>query len=84
MVKQGPPADLVQALALPVPSLVICELLGVPYADHEFFQQRSRKLVTRSDDAAPALAATAELSAYLTELIKAKDANPTDDLLSRL
>jgi cytochrome P450 len=31
----GPnPADLVTAFALPVPSLVICQLLGVPYADH--------------------------------------------------
>ena len=35
----GPrPVDLVAAFALPVPSLVICELLGVPYADHDFFQ----------------------------------------------
>jgi cytochrome P450 len=33
----GPkPVDLVQAFALPVPSLVICQLLGVPYADHDF------------------------------------------------
>jgi cytochrome P450 len=39
----GPkPADLVQAFALPVPSLVICDLLGVPYTDHEFFQSHSR------------------------------------------
>jgi len=38
------PADLVTALSLPVPSLVICELLGVPYADHEFFQFRSSTL----------------------------------------
>jgi hypothetical protein len=84
MVAQGPPADLVQALALPVPSLVICELLGVPYADHEFFQQRSRVLVSRDSDVQRALAATAELVEYLTELIKAKDRNPTDDLLGRL
>ncbi len=42
----GPkPVDLVEAFALPVPSLVICELLGVPYADHDFFQENS-KLIT--------------------------------------
>jgi cytochrome P450 len=36
----GPkPADLVEALAVPVPSMVICELLGVPYADHTFSRQ---------------------------------------------
>src|SRR5207302_10097751 len=35
------PVDLVQFLSLPVPSLVICELLGVPYEDHDFFQSGS-------------------------------------------
>jgi hypothetical protein len=84
MVAQGPPADLVRALALPVPSLVICELLGVPYSDHEFFQQRSRLMVTRDGDPALSIKASNEVSAYLTELLKAKDANPADDLLSRL
>lgn len=39
-------ADLVAAFAQPVPSLVICELLGVPYADHEFFQSRSKTLLS--------------------------------------
>jgi hypothetical protein len=84
MVAQGPPADLVQALALPVPSLVICELLGVPYADHEYFQQRSKLMVTRSDDPEPSVLASEELVAYLAELLSAKDREPGDDLLSRL
>jgi cytochrome P450 len=45
----GPkPVDLVQAFALPVPSKVICELLGVPYADHDFFQANSKALITRT------------------------------------
>jgi cytochrome P450 len=35
MVKAGPPADLAQALALPLPGLMICELIGVPYADRD-------------------------------------------------
>ncbi|HEY4452732.1 MAG TPA: cytochrome P450, partial [Pseudonocardiaceae bacterium] len=84
MVAQGPPADLVQSLALPVPSLVICELLGVPYSDHEYFQQRSKLMVTRSEDPAPSVRASEELVAYLADLLSAKDREPGDDLLSRL
>src|SRR6201999_3601661 len=39
----GPqPGDIVSALSLPVPSLVISRLLGVPYEDAEFFQERAQ------------------------------------------
>ncbi|MDQ0380957.1 cytochrome P450 [Amycolatopsis thermophila] len=81
----GPkPVDLVEAFALPVPSLVICELLGVPYADHAFFQDNSKTIVRR--DAAPEdrFAASAELTKYLDGLMEQKLANPADDLLSAL
>lgn len=48
----GPrPVDLVEAFALPIPSLVICELLGVPYGDHAFFQENTKTMVHR--DATP-------------------------------
>src|SRR5262245_27049228 len=39
MIAAGPPSDLVSRFALPVPSLVICLMLGVPYEDHGFFQR---------------------------------------------
>ena len=81
----GPnPADLVSAFALPLPSLVICHLLGVPYADHEFFQEHSRKMLDATGDPAEALRAGKQLVGYLYGLVKAKEANPGDDLLSRL
>ncbi|MFD7658158.1 cytochrome P450 [Actinosynnema sp. NPDC059797] len=80
----GPkPVDLVKALSLPVPSLVICELLGVPYADHEFFQSRSALLLKRTTSAEERVGVITDLRAYLGELIEAKRANPADDLLSR-
>ncbi|GAA4541017.1 cytochrome P450 [Amycolatopsis samaneae] len=80
----GPqPADLVQALSLPVPSLVICELLGVPYSDHEFFQQRSTTLLNREADVDERQQAVDELQKYLDELVTAKEAAPGDDLLGR-
>jgi cytochrome P450 len=81
----GPnPADLVEALALPLPSLVICELLGVPYDDHEFFQSRSQVGVRRDASVAEARAASGELLQYLDEQLQAKLAAPGDDMLSDL
>lgn len=80
----GPqPADLVQALSLPVPSLVICELLGVPYADHDFFQARSSRLLRRTAPVEERERARNELRSYLDDLITAKERNPADDLLGR-
>jgi cytochrome P450 len=81
----GPkPADLVDAFALPVPSLVICQLLGVPYADHEFFQRNSRLLINRDTPLEEGRKAQAALIAYLDDLVGDKLADPGDDLLSRL
>jgi cytochrome P450 len=81
----GPaPVDLVEAFALPVPSLVISELLGVPYADHDFFQRNSRLLVNRATAPEEALAAQHRLVEYLERLVADKQAHPCEDLLSQL
>jgi cytochrome P450 len=80
----GPrPADLVQALALPVPSLVICGLLGVPYADHEFFQTRSAVLLRGRVPANDRIQAGVDLLTYLDELVARREKDPTDDLIGR-
>ncbi|MDT8909573.1 cytochrome P450 [Amycolatopsis sp. PS_44_ISF1] len=77
------PADLVSALALPVPSLVICEQLGVPYDDHDFFQAHSSRLL-RLDVPQEERAETVEaLRDYLADLVGKKEQSPTDDLLGR-
>jgi cytochrome P450 len=83
MLAAGPPVDLVSRFALPVPSMVICQLLGVPYADHEFFQDASRRLV-QSMDAADSMAARDDLAGYLDELITKLQAEPEPGLLSSL
>ncbi|WP_019819579.1 cytochrome P450 [Saccharomonospora saliphila] len=83
MLAGPPPADLVAALSLPVPSLVICELLGVPYADHAFFQAHSARLLSRKSSPEERLHAITELRDYLGDLIAAKERAPADDLLSR-
>jgi cytochrome P450 len=84
MVEGGPPADLVRDFALPVPSLVISMLLGVPYADHEFFQQHSTVgLDSRSTEDQKA-AAIGAIFGYMFELVERKEREPGDDLISRL
>ncbi|MFI9644066.1 cytochrome P450 [Micromonospora sp. NPDC051925] len=82
----GSPADLVSTFALPLPSKVICHLLGVPYADHDFFQSRSRLLLNREVPPEQFQHAAQELRDYLGALIDTKQAHPdeADDLLSRL
>ncbi|WP_432888732.1 cytochrome P450 [Kribbella sp. CA-245084] len=81
----GPkPVDLVEAFALPVPSLVICRLLGVPYDDHEFFQQNSRILIRTTASVEARTEARNNIGRYLNELMGDKLANPQDDLLSGL
>ncbi|MGW4473365.1 cytochrome P450 [Nonomuraea sp. NPDC004354] len=80
----GAPADLVQEFALPVPSLVICELLGVPYADRERFQRDAATALRVGSGKEEVGAATAALFGYLFELVARKRAEPGDDLLSGL
>jgi pentalenic acid synthase len=83
MALKGPSAELVSAFALPVPSRVICVLLGVPYADHHFFEEQAGRLL-RSTRGADADAARKRLSEYLGRLIDAKRENPGDGLLDDL
>ncbi|MFD3588218.1 cytochrome P450 [Streptomyces sp. NPDC058683] len=81
----GPnPTELNEALSLPLPSLMICELLGVPYEDHEFFQKHAG--VTNAVHKTPEEnAETARaLRAYIAQLIEAKMDDPAEDVLSDL
>jgi cytochrome P450 monooxygenase len=81
----GDSADLVAEFALPVPSLVISTILGVPFVDREFFESRTKTLVnlkTTTEDERSA--AVQELLRYIGRLIKVKQKRPGDDLVSRL
>ncbi|MER6282793.1 cytochrome P450 [Streptomyces sviceus] len=85
MIAQGPPAELVSAFALPVPSTVICALLGVPYTDHDFFEGQSRRLL-RGPTADDVTDARDQLEEYFDELIerKQKQPEPGDGVLDEL
>jgi cytochrome P450 len=84
LIAAGPGSDLVRHLSLPVPSLVICELLGVPYADREFFQSRSGRLLRGTLSPDERAESARELTDYLGTLVTAKEREPADDLLGRL
>jgi nocardicin N-oxygenase len=85
LARTGPPADLVSGLALPLPMAVICELLGVPYADRDRFGGWTDTMLSLSArDAAEIRAARTELNEYLAGLVAAKRAEPGDDLISDL
>jgi cytochrome P450 len=80
MLRQGPPADLVSAFATPVPTMVVCAFLGVPYADKDEFQPAVRGLF----DPERADAAMADLTGYLERLVDSKREQPGTGLLGDL
>jgi cytochrome P450 len=84
VVRLTPPVDLVTVFALPVPSLVICELLGVPYEDRATFQTNSNSFLSQESSLKAKMSAYVVLSMYLTELVARKRAVPGDDILSDL
>src|ERR1700758_4254511 len=80
---QGPPADLHARLALPLPILVICELLGVPYSDREQFRMWAED-AGNVRDRTRSERGLAALFDYGRKLVEHKRAHPGDDVISRL
>jgi nocardicin N-oxygenase len=85
LIAVGPPADLVQALALPLPIVMICEMLGTRVEDRERFQQWSTALVSSTAFAEQELEdALRNITGYLEELIAERRRRHHDDLLADL
>ncbi|WP_090769093.1 cytochrome P450 [Nonomuraea maritima] len=80
----GTEADLVPAYALPIPSLVICEMLGVDYADRARFQRNTAIALDSTSGDDERARAGLELYGFIQELVAAKRAEPADDMLSGL
>ena len=83
MIDAGSPADLVEKLALAIPSTVACDLLGVDYADHGFFETRFAVRLNRNSTAEQVRAANAELVGYVDRVLRSKYGKSNDDLLGR-
>ncbi|MGW1108061.1 cytochrome P450 [Streptomyces sp. NPDC002540] len=84
MERTGPPTDLVTAFAKPIPTIIICELLGVPYRDRDSFQEQIDTFMSGETTDEALIAAYTATQDYLAQLVAAKRANPTDDVLSEL
>ncbi|WP_194910401.1 cytochrome P450 [Catenulispora rubra] len=80
----GPPAELVSAFAKPIPTIMICELLGVPYEEREYFQEQVDQFLGGEASTEEQMTAFAAAHKYFAELVLAKRAHPTDDILSDL
>jgi cytochrome P450 len=78
------PVDLVSSFAMPVPSLSICELLGVPYADRADFQRLATARFDLLDGADASLAAITDSLPYLLGLVRQQREQPGEGLLGRL
>lgn len=84
MLKMTPPVDLGEALAIPVASQVICELIGVPQKDHAFVKEKTDIVLDRSQPPQETENAAVALMTYFDRIITEKEKAPTDDLFGRL
>ena len=81
----GEPVDLIQHLALPIPCLVICELLGVPYQDRDKFHHATEVMMDTSKRRAERDTGAHWLMQYITKLVADKRADPrSEGLLAEL
>ncbi|KAA9164453.1 cytochrome P450 [Amycolatopsis acidicola] len=84
--EKGPPADFAEEFALALPTTVIAGILGVPYEDREYFQERAQAKLDLTAAPEVPVRAGEEMRAYLDELIteKMRDPDAHDDLIGRL
>ncbi|MCR0984906.1 cytochrome P450 [Roseomonas populi] len=77
-------SDFVEHFAAPLPTDIITLLLGIPYEDHEIFHRATRIQFGSRSTPAEVRESLAELFGYLDALITRKEAEPADDVVSRL
>ena len=83
MDRQPRPVDFQEAISFPLPALVICELLGVPYADREDFRRWSDDAADMTDGVRSRVG-WERLQEYMRELIERKRLQPSEDVISDL
>jgi cytochrome P450 len=84
MAAAGGTVDLMRSFALPIPSLTICELLGVSYEDRADFQRLSTVRFDLFAGAGASLGAISESLSYLLDIVKKQRETPGEGLLGML
>jgi Cytochrome P450 len=84
MLAKGPPAEFFEDFALAIPTMVICEMLGVPYGDRDWFAELSYTCLSSEVDVSQSEAAGKDLYDYIDGLIDLKEREPGNDLMTRL
>jgi cytochrome P450 len=85
MMEAGPPAYLMQCLGLPLPTMVICELLGIPYDDRDKFQTWTNSaLSARAVSPEYRAECIGKLFTYMSGQVERRREHPADDVLSAL
>ncbi|WP_327657401.1 cytochrome P450 [Streptomyces sp. NBC_00483] len=85
-IEAGPETfDFVEAMALPIPCLVICELLGVPYADRDSFHEATVDMMDMAKSREERDKGAHWLIGYITDLVADKRrTGATDGILAEL
>jgi len=83
LLRATPPVDFHAAVSFPLPVLVICQLLGVPFEDRENFRRWSDDAADMTD-AHRSRAGWGQLFAYMLQLLGRKREQPAEDVISDL
>ncbi|MGW0335659.1 cytochrome P450 [Streptomyces sp. NPDC003011] len=84
VVRDGPPADLVERVLEPFPVSVVCEVMGVPAADRDQVHAWTRQIISTSGGAEAAERAKNGMYAWIADTIRARAHSPGDDVYSLL
>ncbi|MFC5752076.1 cytochrome P450 [Actinomadura rugatobispora] len=80
----GDTADLIEALARPVPGQVICDILGVAYEDRDSFQAQMENQLALDASPEEVMGQSMNVVMFLHQLVGAKRAAPGEDVISAL
>ncbi|MBC7269008.1 MAG: cytochrome P450 [Streptomyces sp.] len=84
VVRDGPPADLVERVLEPFPIAVVSEVMGVPEGERDQVHSWTRTIISTSGGAEAAGRAKDGMYAWITETIRARRDSTADDVYALL